>query len=164
MLLFLCGGLHLSHGEKLKCKFQVLSYDVGETLYSCELSSLENSNNSMIIDGYTGDHIANKNDNDVMGLYIHNTNANYIPANLGMFFNLKVLYIQNSQLIKITSKDFQGMQNLEHLSLYGNKLVSVPTDAFSTLTKLRQIHLNNNQIQYIGCGLVTDFDPLYSNT
>ncbi|CAO1293957.1 unnamed protein product, partial [Diamesa serratosioi] len=49
--------------------------------------------------------------------------------------------------------DFIGMQNLTHLSLYGNKLTSVPIDVFSTLTKLKLIGLGGNQIEEIPNGV-----------
>ena len=75
VLMIFCGGLHLSHGEKLKCQFHEgeLSY-VGKVYY-CYVRSLDNSFNNMTIDGYTGAHLANKNDADVKGIWIHNTNT-----------------------------------------------------------------------------------------
>ena len=43
------------------------------------------------------------------------------------------------------------------MDLAYNKLTHVPSDAFSTMTKLKLIWLENNQIKHIGAGL---FDKL----
>ena len=154
--MILCGGLHLSHGEKLKCEFKDGTLYVGK-LYYCYVTSLDNSLNSMTIDGFTGVHMAGRSDNDVKGIWIHDTNTKYIPSNLGFWLHLTALIVQKSNLIEIKAGNFQGMQNLEYLSLAYNKLTHVPSDAFSKMTKLKVIWLENNQIKYIGAGL---FDKL----
>ena len=64
----------------------------------------------MTIDGFTGSHMAYKTENDVRGIYIHNTNAKYIPANLGVLSHLTVLLVKNSNLIEIEAENFLGMQ------------------------------------------------------
>ena len=91
-----------------------------------------------------------------------------------------------TQLIETKARDFHGMQNLESINFYNNKLSSVPLDAFATLTKLRyidlrsnqieefsngifkknlvleQIHLNNNRIKYLGTEIFDDLKKLNS--
>ena len=42
----------------------------------------------MTIDGFTGNHMTGRTDNDAKGIYIHDTNTKYIPANLGLTSNL----------------------------------------------------------------------------
>ena len=93
--MILCGGLHLSHGEKLNCQFKDGTFHLVGNVYYCSVTSLDNSKNNLTIDGFTGVHVANRNDNDVKGIYIHNTNTKYIPANLGFLFNLTALSLQN---------------------------------------------------------------------
>ena len=89
-------------------------------------------------------------------IYIHGTNTKYIPTNLGSFSNLTALRMESTQLIEIKAKDFHGMQDLESINFYNNKLSAVPLDAFATLTKLRImkiplklrfIYLSENQIE-----------------
>ena len=98
----------------------------------------------MTIDGLTGVHMTNKNETDVKGIWIHDTNTKFIPANLGVLFQLTTLIVQKSNLIEIKAENFLGMQNLEHLSLYNNGISYVSSDAFSTLSKLKFINLTNN--------------------
>ena len=148
--------LELSNGEKLKCEFEYLRYyghhNHGE-LYSCCVRSLNNLNNNSSIDGYLGVHKPNKNDTDVRGISIWDTNAKHIPANLGSLFHLIAFVMVGTQLFEIKTKDFHGMQNLERINLNNNKLTSVPLDAFATLTKLRFIDLEYNQIEELPNGI-----------
>ena len=156
MLLILCGGLHLSQSEKLKCQFGVRTFSYVGNVYFCFATSLDNSLNIMTIDDYTGAHLANKNDNDVNGIFIQNTNTKYIPANLGFLFNLTAFIVRNSNLIEIKAENFLGMQNLEFLSLFDNKLTSLASDTFSSITKLKYIGLSFNQIEMIPSNLFSN--------
>ncbi|CAO1301919.1 unnamed protein product [Diamesa hyperborea] len=152
-LMILCGGFHLSQGEKLNCKFKDHDYVVVGSYYTCYVNSLDNSFNNMTIDGYTGtDKVF-----DLKAIWIENTSTTYIPANFGFFSKLIAFLIQKSQLVEIKAENFLGMNNLEYLSLQSNNLTSVPSDAFSFLPKLKIIWLDYNQIKFIGSGV---FDKL----
>lgn len=149
VLMVVCGGFKLICGEELKCDFTNVKHsDVGN-LYTCFVTSLINLNKTMTIKSSTGIHERNKNNNDVKGIYIHDTNTKFIPENLGSVFNLTSFAMAKTQLIEIKSTNFQQMQDLELLSLYGNNLTVIPTDVFSTLMKLRIIGLGSNQIEEI---------------
>ena len=152
MLIILVCGSQLSHGEKLNCRFINVHYNIG-LLYSCYVTSLVNPHKNLTIEGYSGKHEANKNDADVKGIYIHDTNTKYIPTNLGSLFNLIALDMFRTQLVEINAKDFLGMQDLEEISFYNNNLTSVPLDAFATLTKLKIISLSSNQIEELPNGI-----------
>ena len=156
MLLILCGGLHLSHGEKLKCEFKEWTFSYVGKVYYCDVTSLDNSLNNMTIDGYTGVHVAGRTDNDVRGIWIHNTNTKYIPSNLGLLSYLTVFLVQNSNLIEIKAENFLGMQELEYLSLEDNKLTTLASDTFSTLTKLKHLSLSFNEIEVIPSNLFSN--------
>ena len=56
---------HSSLGEKLKCQFKDGSLYYVRNVYSCFVTLLDNSLNNTTIDGFTGTHLANKNDHDV---------------------------------------------------------------------------------------------------
>lgn len=157
MLVIFCVELHLSLGEKLKCNFENRNYsnDI-DILYTCYVSSLDNSYNNLTIDGLIGEHNASKNNKDVNAIYIENTNTKYIPENLGYLNNLISLTVDTSQLVEIKNENFRGMQDLEYLSLWNNKLKSVPLDIFTTVTKLRYINLNYNEIEEIPNQLFTN--------
>ena len=137
----------VSNRQKLNCVFDDQGYYLVGLVYSCKVTSLDNTQNNLIIEGYSGVHMANKNDADVKGIWIHDTNTKYIPTNLGTFSNLTLLYMVSTQLIEIKTKYFHGMQDLKSMSFLSNKLTSVPLDAFATLKKLRLIDLSSNQLE-----------------
>ena len=151
--MILVSGSQLCHGVKLKCEFRDVSYHLVDSLYSCVVTSFVNPYNNLTIDGYSGEHLANKNDADVKGIYIRDTNTKYIPTNLGSLFNLTALSIQNTELIEITAKDIHGMQDLESISFHNNKMSTVPLDFFVTLLKLRFFDLSGNQIEELPNGI-----------
>lgn len=151
--MIICGLIKLNFGEIMQCNFMELKYNLAGFLYSCEVSSLDNQNNNMSITGSTGNHTTNRNNENVKGIYIHNSDTKYIPRNLGYLFNLTELLMQNTELIEIKSIDFNGMQDLQYLSFYGNKLTILPIDVFKTLTKLRIVNLSHNQIEVLTKGL-----------
>ena len=154
MILF--GGFYLSHGETLKCQFKEDYFLHVRTVYYCDVTSLDSSLNNMTINGFTGKHLANKNNHNVKGIWIHDTNTKYIPANLGFLFNLTAFLVQNSNLIEIKAQNFIGMLNLEYLNLDGNKFKSIPSDTFSTLPKLKYIGLMYNQMEMIPSNLFSN--------
>ena len=100
MFLTLCGGIHLCYRDQLKCDFVYVNFHVNQydSLYTCQVTSLDNSNT---INGYNGVHKTNKNDKDVKGLWIHDTNAKYIPENLGSLFNIISFAVEHSNLVEI---------------------------------------------------------------
>ena len=84
-----------SHVEKLNCEFRNVVYDIVGLFYSCEVSSLDNPHNNLTIEGYSGEHKATKNDADVKGILIQDTNTQYIPMSLGSFSYLTALRLRN---------------------------------------------------------------------
>ena len=85
-MILVCGS-QLSHGVKLDCEFKNFDFGIGGSLYTCDVTSFDNPHNNLNIEGYYGDHKANKNDADVKGIWIYRTNTKYIPTNLGSFSN-----------------------------------------------------------------------------
>ena len=63
------------------------------TFHTCDVTSLDNTNNNITITGHNGVHQSNKNDADVKVIYIHDTNTKYMPECLGTLFNLTVFVI-----------------------------------------------------------------------
>ena len=153
MLIIVVCGFQFSHEEKLDCEFKNTFYSGVGWFYHCFVSSLDNPQNNLTIDGYSGGHEENKNDANVKGIWIHGTNTKYIPASLGSLFHLTVLRMEWTQLVEIKARDFHGMQYLEQINLNNNKLSSVPLDVFATLTKLRIISLSENQIEELPNGI-----------
>ena len=113
----------------------------------CDVTSLVNTNNNMVITGYNNIHIPNKNSNNVKSMYIHGTNVNYIPQGLGVSFHLTVFKMYQTPLVEIKAINFNGMEDLKEIHVVDCGLRSLPQNVFSKLTKLNIISMNSNQIQ-----------------
>lgn len=149
--MILCGGFQLGFCKELKCEFRDMNYMYFGSMYTCLVKSLEITHNNINLT--ENSDVPKSNKIEVTGIYIISPSANFIPANLGSFFNLTALTMGFTHLIEIKSIDFKGMQDLEYLSLSNNDLTTVPMDAFSTLPKLRTIILSFNKIQELPRGL-----------
>lgn len=153
VLWILCCLIQSRHGETIKCVFRNVHYGSNGAFYSCDVNSLYNSNNDMIIENYRGEHQSENTYHDVKGYYIHDTDTKFIPGNLSSLFVLTYFSMWYTKLLEIKSKDFQGMKNLEYLSLKENELTSLPMDTFSTLANLKFIMLNANKIEGLPNGI-----------
>lgn len=143
-------GYQLSYGEDLKCTLDYKTYHTWGSIYSCNVNSLDNGKNDMVMTGFVG---SVKNSYLVKMVHVSATRAQYIPANIGKLFNLTSFYFGNSMLNTIKSEDFAGMEQLERLELGWNLLTFVPTDAFTTLPKLRYLSFYRNRIQELSVGV-----------
>ena len=81
----------LSRGEKLKCEFEDKEYSIYGKFYSCDVSFLDNQNDNLSIDGYSGSHLTNKNDTDVKGIWISIKFHNYKKNFLSEYFSKSTL-------------------------------------------------------------------------
>lgn len=110
------GEIKLNSGELLNCEFD------GNI---CEVKSLVIDNNGKIITGFIGQH---QDDRNVNGIKIKNALATFIPAQIGLLFNLTIFEMYFKSLLEIKSKDFEGMDNLKDLNLGLNRLKTLPAD------------------------------------
>ncbi|CAO1294192.1 unnamed protein product [Diamesa serratosioi] len=141
----------MGFGEILNCIFENKNDD-----YTCYVTSLDNSNNTMVITGSSGTHEANKTNIDIESIYVENTNTKFIPRNLGNLFNLIKLTMRKTKLVEIKSQDFNGMQDLEYLDLSENYLTILPIDVFLTLPKLELLSMLSNQLKEIQNGIFSN--------
>lgn len=92
----------LNYCEKLNCDFKNNFITSTFSGYHCSVTSLDISNNEVIIDGFIGDHLRNKNNNDVEAILIKSTNSKYIPANLGfLIHHLTAFFMFKTELMEI---------------------------------------------------------------
>lgn len=70
---------------------------------------------------------------------------NYFPANFHKLFkNLEEIYALNVDLLEVTKKDLQNLQNLRVLDLRGNKLSILEVNLFAGNPRLEVIYLDSN--------------------
>ena len=157
----LFGGIQ-SVDQHLNCDFKLIGFsNAPRQYYTCEVTSFSNPNNNVNINGYSGNHMANSNDNGVEAILIHDFNARFIPSNLGSLSTLLAFAMQSSQLTVISADHLLGMNRLEVIDFRNNYLSTVPSDVFSGLPNLRTVFLNSNQIVTLPSGLFANNPRLF---
>jgi hypothetical protein len=145
--------------------------DYKEYGYGCWIqNSIENLKTDREISEVRGQHLSGKGIDDVKSFISYTKTLNFFPQNLTKFFkNIDTVWIQASKLQEISKKDlkqfgrnlrnlwldwneieviegnlFEFNPNLEHISLYKNKMVHIGSGAFDRLEKLRELNLKGN--------------------
>ena len=133
----------------LKCSFtdEIMNPYCDCPIYGCLTTKLRIQFEDKAYDGYTGEHLNNKNTGDVNFLSISDSIAHYLPRRLDLLFNLTGLTVNGVSLLKIRSKAFIGLEQLQYLNLGSNYLTVLTYDAFYRLPQLKTIILQNNHIQ-----------------
>ena len=64
--------------------------------------------------------------------------------------NSTVIDLRSKGIVSIDSNAFQGLSKLKYLYLYGNELSSIDNTTFQGLSNLLELYLNFNQLSSIG--------------
>jgi Leucine-rich repeat (LRR) protein len=121
--------------------------------------------------GVNGNHKEGKSNFDVEKVEICLSAVDFFPRGLGKVFpNLKTVLISNCGLKEISRDDLKGLENLEHLYLSNNELVSLPSDLFCDMKKLKSIAFKRNKLERMSSKLldpiknVLQYAEFYGNT
>ena len=126
--------------------------------YTCHVAKASIIEPGTRISTFKGIHASGKTNTDVESLSISGTRVEYFPRGLSTIFpRLTHVRINCCGLKEISRKDFEGLNNIEYLSLSNNDLKSLPNDLFVETPKLQRIYLDNNKIQRLSSKI---FDPL----
>jgi Leucine-rich repeat (LRR) protein len=109
----------------------------------------------IVIDGMSSDEIENE---DIVEIVVDKL-SEFMPRNIGSHFKkIENLVIQSSDLKYINRSDFRdsNLTQLEVLSLFNNKIESIPHDAFYDLPLLRHLDIENNLISFLEPELLTN--------
>lgn len=143
---------------EFKCDFSIHSFFWYKNLYRCEVLSVSKTPRKSGVKSFIGDHRGGKTNDDVKVFKVFNQPLGVFPRNLHKTFpNLTHLVIQRCGLKNVTKEDLIGLENLEHLSLWGNNLRILPDDLFVNMRRLRRIFFGNNPIEHLSSKV---FEPI----
>lgn len=148
----------------LTCNFQ------NGVRYTCVLSGIEVSNPSANIT-ISGEHLANRTDDDVAKIQIVNSNtpfmiqqlfeafpnvlelditaSNLQSINIPDFVQLRVLHLDHNNISRIENGTFSNQTQLTALSVYDCEVTELDEDAFVGLESLVSVGFDNNRIHEI---------------
>lgn len=146
---------------EFRCVFTINVPATGyEERYSC-IPTVINRTESSSLENVTGNHLPEKSNDDVQGLWISTQKLPFLPGGIADFFkNLDALTIQVSSLMSISANDLRPFPRLVILYLHQNKLTSLDGDLFKYTPQLKYVYLHYNQILHIGHDLVTNLNSL----
>ena len=97
---------------------------------------------------------------DLSNKQINDNDLIHILKLIGVEPSLKRLELQNNQLETLPVGVFNGLSNLECISLFGNKLKTLPVDIFNDLSNLERLYLDNNQLKTLPVGVFNGLSNL----
>lgn len=145
---------------EFECDFSIHSCHWYNNLYRCEVTNVFKTSRKSGLKYFIGDHTAGKTNDDVKVFKIFKQPLRVFPRNLHKVFpNLTHLVIQRCGLKNITKEDLIGLENLEHLSVWGNILTTLPNDLFVNMKKLRRVFFGNNPIEDLSSKVFEPLEP-----
>ena len=127
------------------CKFNDVHCSFsGSNMKTCVVSNVEIENKGFEIPD-------TDEDSEVKAFIMKDNKAvKFLPENLGKKFkNLVELSAQNSSLITLSRKNFEGLENLKSLNLGNNNIKFIEPDTFDDLKNLEELDISSNQMEYI---------------
>lgn len=151
----------------IQCIFEDKTFDDGRSNYRCMVENKTINSNKEL--NFSGQHSPGKDDIDVQHVFFKNCNITKVPQGLKKRFpnitilsitysnieniykedlieykNMERFYCNNNQLEYIPGDLFEGFENLQLISLWGNKLKYVDPNIMNGLPKLRHINFRQN--------------------
>ena len=74
--------------------------------------------------------------------------------------SLNALFLNNSNVMSVTNRTFQGLTSLQYLHLEDNQLTRLEGEEMLNLTGLRELYLQNNRLEYINTALFKPMERL----
>lgn len=152
---------------KIDCRFNFDVYwPVLGHVYTCEVMSMDFSDNSTFITGFNGTHVSGYSNDDVRMIEFDlrlcpRFNLTIVPKGFLNFFpNFTGLAFYNCSIDFLNGNELDEYPNLEYWFSQNTELTRVPGEFFVSTLGLRFVNFGNNKIQRIGEGLLDHLNDL----
>lgn len=141
-----------SNSTNIQCTYSEYSFQVVGTIYYCWIKvhlQIQTRKAAHIGDA-KGTHQNSKDNSDINGINVDNGAIHYFPNGFDkIFFNIKLIYILNSELKEVHQSDLSPFSKLKELDLRGNQIEIIGEDLFEFNNELEYISFANNKIYHI---------------
>lgn len=148
----------------INCSFYFGSFSESlSEVYTCRAAGISLTNNMLVIEGVSGNHLDGRENSDVLGFVseIPMSGSNVMPRNLnGSFPNLLAIVWKHYNLKAISAEDLKPWPRLDVLALTHNSLTSLHSDVFKNSQRLQLIDLDFNNISNVGADLLSGLNNL----
>lgn len=147
-----------SNGAVFDCDFIYISIMNIDGIYKCKAQNLDIQSDNERITGVSGEHKAQKANEDVQIFIIENQVCHYLPTDINRHFpKVYHLDIRNTGLKAVTGENMKMFPKLKHLYIRNNPIEALPANLFEHNPLVEFINLNDNRIKKVGTNV---FEPL----
>ncbi|KAL7013134.1 hypothetical protein ACKWTF_015212 [Chironomus riparius] len=139
---------------EVKASYKIIEVDVSKHYHCIVKGQLIPENQEL---NFNGQHEEGNTNEDVT----RNSTVNKVPQGLkNVFPNMKILWIMNSKLKKISKDDLKEYKNLTELRCSVNELEYLPGDLFDDFKDLKWIAFNDNNLRVVEPNILDKLDNL----
>lgn len=130
----------------IRCEFE----ETVDDSYRCTTRNLQVESENSNIDAVSGNHVRDKRNYDVTALVIKDQSMKFLPSGTSDTFpNLNKLVIENSNLRKLATTGFKGLNLIVNLVIRDNKIASIEPKSLDDNTNLELLDLSRNNIELL---------------
>lgn len=119
--------------------------------YGCYIRKTLNVKSKTSVTSATGTQYYGNDESGVVALSIYEGTCEVIPSGFGAVFpNVEFFQIWSAKLKTVSSADIQQFTKLREIWLYANELEYLESNLFEYNTNVEYINFKNNKIKYIG--------------
>lgn len=142
----------ISKYEKKTSVTLICDFNNINLVYSCSTEKFVINKENVEVE-VSGEHLANKANEDVFELNISNSNTPFLTNNIFINFEkLRNIKIVKSQLQSLSNGVFTGADYLKKVFIEGNNIKSIKPNTFVGADYLNVLNLDNNQIESVTPG------------
>ncbi|XP_037051702.1 digestive cysteine proteinase 3-like [Bradysia coprophila] len=150
----------------VRCEYQIshgwkLIENPDNDPYGCFIKNTLNVNGKTSITSATGQHNNGYDDSSVVALNIYEGTCEVIPSGFSSVFpNVEYFSVWSAKLKSVSSADIQQFSKLREIWLYSNNLEYLESNLFEFNPNVQYINFNSNKIKYIGGNFFTNLPNL----
>ncbi|KAG4073943.1 hypothetical protein HA402_014148 [Bradysia odoriphaga] len=150
----------------IQCEYQIshgwkLIENPDNDPYGCFLRNTLNVNGKTSVTSATGQHVNGYDDSSVAAINIYEGTCEVIPSGFGSVFpNVEYFTIWSAKLKSVSSADLQQFSKLREIWLYANDLEYLDSNLFEYNQNVEFINFKSNKIKYIGGNFFTNLPNL----
>lgn len=155
-------------GIRISCSFNNDNDYIGlGRVYACVMTSLDVSDDPIMVTGIIGGHFNGNSDSDVQLMMFGSNCDQYSLSNvpkglLSYFPNLIAIGFFSCSINTLNGDELNEYSNLQWFSLNYSNLTRVPSNLFSSTSNLQYVNLGYNLIENVGVGLLSSLQNLQS--
>ncbi|CRL03191.1 CLUMA_CG016588, isoform A [Clunio marinus] len=152
----------LSNGLLLDCTYSVRSHWTVINTYQCtgRIVFIGDPRN---VSNVSHNHIGERNNSDVLGIFIDSQILGFLPRNIDEFFpNLESLAFRSTAIESLHPSELRVFPNLMQIDFFFNAISQLDFHFFQDNLKLRAISFSSNPLNHVGHGVFDVLDELTS--